>query len=351
MPVWVINNDTGKEERMILKGDHPLFTEWDRFLATQQAGNIYQTGLFYSTYSLTKFYDPCLVIVLSNGVVAGGVLGVIQRYSFGVFSRLTARGLVLGGPVVSGNDPRIVEKTLNILQHEFRGKALYVQIRSLSDPSHMAPLFHKAGFKTEDHLNILLDLTQDEGTLWARVNSKRKNEIRKGQKSGLVVTEKSDHEGMAEAYSILTEVYSRARIPLPEPVFFNNLLGMNGPSSGLRIFLGYLNEEVAGCMLVLVYPGRVIDYYAGSYSRFYSKCPNDFITWEVVKWSVRMGYQVFDFGGAGKPGDRYGVRDFKLKFGGDLVSLPRFEKVLNPFMMKIASAGYHVWRTVKGIFK
>jgi len=336
---------------MSLAGDSPLISEWDRFLGTQQEGNVFQTGLFYSTYSLARFYDPCLVIVVSSGAIAGGVLGVIQRYSFGIFSRFTARGLILGGPVVNGNDPVTVEKILNILLQEFRGKALYVQIRSLFDPSLMTPLFHKAGFKTEDHLNILVDLKQDEGTLWARVNSKRKNEIRKGLKSGLVVTEKSNTEGMEQAYSILTEVYSRARIPLPGPDFFHNLLRMSDPSSGLKIFLGYHNEEVAGCMLVLVYPGRVIDYYAGSYSRFYSKCPNDFITWEVVKWSLRMGYQVFDFGGAGKPGDSYGVRDFKLKFGGDLVSLPRFEKVLNPFMMKLASSGYHFWRTVKGIFK
>ena len=37
------------------------------------------------------------------------------------------------------------------------------------------------------------------------------------------------------------------------------------------------------------------------------------------------------FGGAGKPDKPYGVRDYKLKFGGQLVNWGRFEKVHKPF--------------------
>ena len=81
-----------------------------------------------------------------------------------------------------------------------------------------------------------------------------------------------------------------------------------------------LNEgKIIGCMLALVYKSTIYDFYAGSYAEYYSKYPNDLIPWEVFLWGKCEGYTCFDFGGAGKPNVPYGVREYKKKFGGDLV--------------------------------
>ena len=37
--------------------------------------------------------------------------------------------------------------------------------------------------------------------------------------------------------------------------------------------------------------------------------------WHTLDWGAEDGYSLNNFGGAGKPDEEYGVRDFKAKFG------------------------------------
>ena len=51
------------------------------------------------------------------------------------------------------------------------------------------------------------------------------------------------------------------------------------------------------------------------------------------------GFNQFDFGGAGKPNQHYGVRDYTLKFGGKLVNFGRYEIVHKKHLFKIGKIG------------
>jgi len=48
---------------------------------------------------------------------------------------------------------------------------------------------------------------------------------------------------------------------------------------------------------------------------------------------------LFNFGGAGKPGQPYGPREFKKDFGGKLVEYGRHHLVLSPLRYKILEFG------------
>ena len=61
-----------------------------------------------------------------------------------------------------------------------------------------------------------------------------------------------------------------------------------------------------------------------------------------MKWGCTSEYKYFDFGGAGKPDEKYGVRDYKLKFGGTLVKFGRLEKIHMPNKFKLAKSGFNV---------
>ena len=50
--------------------------------------------------------------------------------------------------------------------------------------------------------------------------------------------------------------------------------------------------------------------------------------------------------GAGKPDDDYVVRDFKAKFGGQLVEHGRFLHVLNPLFYNIGKIGVKLLKKV-----
>jgi len=51
---------------------------------------------------------------------------------------------------------------------------------------------------------------------------------------------------------------------------------------------------------------------------------------------------VFDFMGAGKSGEGYGVRDFKERFGGKLIEYGRFRKIINPVLFRAGELGLKI---------
>jgi len=53
---------------------------------------------------------------------------------------------------------------------------------------------------------------------------------------------------------------------------------------------------------------------------------------------------VYDFGGAGKPDEPYGVRDFKAKFGGKLINYSRNTSSHSPRWLAVSKVGYQIYR-------
>ena len=53
--------------------------------------------------------------------------------------------------------------------------------------------------------------------------------------------------------------------------------------------------------------------------------------------------------GVGKPDQEYGVRDFKARFGGELVNYGRLTRINNPFLYSLAEFGYNVLALLKNI--
>jgi lipid II:glycine glycyltransferase (peptidoglycan interpeptide bridge formation enzyme) len=68
---------------------------------------------------------------------------------------------------------------------------------------------------------------------------------------------------------------------------------------------------------------------------------------EVFLWGHERGFTRFDFGGAGKPNVPYGVRDYKLKFGGELVNTGRMIRIHRPFNYAFATKAYRLLQVVK----
>jgi serine/alanine adding enzyme len=56
---------------------------------------------------------------------------------------------------------------------------------------------------------------------------------------------------------------------------------------------------------------------------------------------------VFDFGGAGRPDEPYGPREFKSKFGGELVDYGRDVLVHGPVRLRVSRSAYAVARRLR----
>ena len=136
-------------------------------------------------------------------------------------------------------------------------------------------------------------------------------------------------------------------MPLSGEDFFKGAVEILDRNKYLHAIGAFLNAELIGVRFVLCYKNLIYDWYAASKDEYLSCRPNDVLPWEIMKWGVNNGFDVFDFGGAGKPGIPYGVRDYKLKFGGQLVNFGRFVKVHNPLLMELGKMGLNLYRKFK----
>jgi serine/alanine adding enzyme len=330
---------------------HELEREaWSNFVLQHPKGNIFQTTEMYDVYRNTKNYEPYLLgIVNGGGEVLAVLVAVMQREYNSFIGGLTARSIVFGGPLIRNGDIDVFRRLMEEYDSTVGKSALYTQVRNFTKMGGYQRVFTEVKYLYEDHLNIIIDLTKPEELLWEEVNSKRRNEIRRARREGTSVRELTRMSDIDSVYDILSEVYNNARIPFADKSMFTASYEILHPKGLCRYFGAFNDGILVGAICLLAYRKRLYDWYAGSLRQYLNKYPNDLLPWEVFKWGIHNGYVEFDFGGAGKPGKDYGVRDYKLKFGGDLVNFGRFEKVHKPLEYSLAKIGLSAWRFFKWI--
>lgn len=313
--------------------------EWNAFLEGHPDSTFYHTPGFCESISSLKELDPLCLFYREapDKEIRACIVAVIQHfYSISQGLRIS-RAIQFSTPLVAGETSGILKLLLSEYKRHLPKTVIYSEIRNHMEADALIDEFTAAGFTFHDHLNIYIDLSAGEEVLWDGVHSKRRNEIRKAKREGVEVKEETSGDSLDRTYPILQEVYDRVRLPLPRISYFRSLLDSAGDRTGLRIFTAILEGKAVGCMYTLCFRETIVDYYAGSYRKYYSKNPNDLIPWEVFKWGIRNGFTTFDFGGAGKPGIPYGVRDYKKKFGGTVKNPGRYLSIHRPVIYRILS--------------
>jgi len=323
--------------------------QWSDFVRHHPRGNIFQTPEMFDVFKATKNNEPVLTAAVDDkgNRVVGVLISVIRKEYAGVAGSFTARSITWGGPLVADDKREILELLVEQYNKIIKRKVIYSQFRNLWDQENFIAAFKKKSYNYEEHLNIHVDLGKTEKELWKEVNSKRRNEIRRAKREGTTFKELTSKDEIDRAYRILKEVYTRAKLPLLDKSLFNAALKILHPKGMIKFFGAVNQNKIIGTIVVLCYKERLYNWYAGSLKKYYDKYPNDLLPWEVFLWGGKKGYEIFDFGGAGKPGKPYGVRDYKKQFGGELVNFGRYEKIHKPAFMKLGKFGLKLWQMVR----
>lgn len=322
-------------------------SQWEKFVRDHPNGCVFQTPQMYAVYCASRNCHPVFVACHDHNSLVGILLAVIQREYSGWLGVLSGRSIIWGGPLIKNDNQGVLDAIIQGYDRIAKKQVLYTQIRNMFPADSMKEKFAKYGYNSEDHLDILIDLTKPAEMLWKELHPTRKKQIERGYRRGaeLFFYQNPDDIDISECYDLITKLYKRIRLPLPcREYFLNSKKFLNGHIS---LFLLRHKEKIIGCRFVLLYKKTIYDWYAGSREDALDKYPNDILPWEVIKWGAQNGYKIFQFGGAGKPGVHYGVRDYKMKFGGQLVNYGRFQKVHRPLVLKIAKTGFKVWQIVK----
>jgi len=324
---------------------------WKAFVSNHPRACIFQTPEYFDLCSNASGYSGVVAACILNERICGILVAVIQRDFRPPFSSLTARGVIWGGPLAENNNPEIISSLLEAYNAKTGRSVLFTQFRNLSDMDDFREVFLGNGYVFEEHLNILFNLRKGEDSLWADMHSTRRKQIKRSVRRDVKVSCFSDHddERLLKCYSLLKSVYSRARLPLPDYCYFQRAAELFTEKKYLRVFTAEYRSEIIGFRMILCYQDTLYDWYAAASDDHLDKYPNDILPWEVILWGLKHGFNWFDFGGAGKPGKPYGVRDYKAKFGGEMVNFGRFTLIKKPLLYTVIMTLFRIRQVISGI--
>lgn len=314
------------------------------FVDREKDASFFQAPDFMELIGPVPGFRPVLLVARDDeGKVVGSLLGVYQRDGSGLKSWLSRRLLVHGGPL---GTTEAAEALLQALLMDAHGQAIHVEFRNSSDMSRFRPLFDRLGFSYVPHLNFMLEVKGEQEAFQA-LSSTRRREIRNSLAAGATYGEAKDQQEVDDFHGILAALYrDKVRKPLPVRALFRRL--HDSPHG--RVFVVRYQGRVIGGSAGPVLKGRSIHYwYACGDNTIKGVHASVLATWAPIEHAARHGIGLLDLMGAGKPGQGYGVHDFKARFGGKEVAFGRFEKVLNKPLFHLAVTGLKVYQGAKAL--
>ena len=312
---------------------------WSDLVQSSTVASWFQTTEAYRFFDSLSFLEAFCVAVESCGVLKGVVVGFIQRDGGRLKQYLSRRAIINGGPLLS-EDIEDDELTflLTAVKDLLKRKAIFIETRNFNDYSRWRSVFEKYGFKYEQHYDIQVDTTAID-VVNSNIGKSRKRDVRVSLRDGASIVEKPTNKQIKDYYLILSELYmNKVKTPLFPFEFFERLFQL---SDSLFLLVEY-NEEIVGGTVCVGLKGKALyEMYACGQDGVYKNIfPSELATFSGIQQAVDKGYPVFDMMGAGKPDDGgYGVRDFKLKFGGKLVEFGRYDYICNRFLYNIGKLG------------
>ena len=276
--------------------------------------------------------------VAEDGVLKGVVVGFVTVEQSRWRQFFTRRAIINGGPLLAEDiSTETLRLLLRRLREEVSKEAIYIEMRNFNDYSRWKDRFEACGFAYQPHLNFHLDCSE-EAVIQRNMHESRRRQVRKGLASGAVIEEAKTEQEVRDFYRILEQLYRRK---VKTPLF------------GLEFFLAFFRQEwgkyllvkyegkVIGGMMCPILEGRTIYewYVCGLDEPYREQHPSVLATYAAMQYAAEHGLPRFDFMGAGKPEEDYGVRAFKAQMGGKLVEYGRFLLIAKPLLYRIGVLG------------
>ena len=332
--------------RILRTFDEFDINQWRMLSAKSDYSGFFQTPECYRFYERQDFFEPFVFGIEDNDELKCVIVGYIQKEPGVIKGYLSRRAIINAGPLLSSSleESHFVE-LLREMRKVLGRKAIYAEIRNFFNYGSYLSAFGKGGFEFVPHLNFQIDTTSLE-MVGSRLGKSRKRDIKVSLRDGAqLITSPTDRQ-IEEYYAILQDLYrTKVKTPLFPLSFFKEL---NRIPEGHLVLVEYDNKIVGGTVCVGI-PGQPLyEWFAcgmdGVYKNIHS---STLATYGGIQYAAQNGFPVFDMMGAGKPDEGYGVRDFKAKFGGELVEDGRFLAVLNPVLYKLGTAGVKILKKMR----
>ena len=313
--------------------------EWSGLVAASATGTWFQTPEAFDFFtSQPELFKPFAYGVVNDGRLRGVCVGYVTVEKNPIKQFFTRRAIIIGGPALADDaTDEEVELLMNgvkeLTSERMNGAPIYIETRNFNDYSRWKEAFKNAGFSYQPHLNFHVDCT-DKEAMDGKLSENRKRQIKKAVKSGIEISEAQCEQEINEWYEILLHLYkTRVKTPLFPLSFF---IEFYRHGFGKYLLVKYEGKVIGGIMCPILEGRCIYEWFVcGMDTEYRNQNPSVMATYAAMEFGNAHGLARFDFMGAGKPNEPYGVREFKARFGGDEVEFGRFLCVTKPVLYKI----------------
>lgn len=314
---------------------------WKSLVETSPVATWFQTDEAYRFYQSVS--DMCAFVygVVEEDKLVGVIVGYTPQDKCKFKQYFTMRAIVVGGPLLDENISESALTTLLQTVKEQLGDAIYLEIRNLHDYSGWQSIFEANGFVYQPHLNIQVTCNAMHS-----MSEQRVRQVRKALKNGVEICQAQSEQEIRDWYQILKRLYrKKVRTPLWSEEFFLQFY-----RSGVgKCLLVKFEGKVIGGMMCPIFAGKANYewYVCGLDEAYREQYPSVMATYAAIEYAKQNDIPMFDFMGAGVPDQPYGVRDFKMEFGGEMVEHGRYLHIRKPLLYKIGKLGVKILKSRK----
>ena len=322
-------------------------SQWSEFVAQHPHGNIFNTPEMFEVFRHSRGYEPELWAAVDGARILALFVPVRVTLWDGPLRPFVTRAIAYGGVLAAPGEEGAwaLGCLLQKYKEQLGGFPLFTELRHLSDGSALQSVLEDSGFSFSPQLNYLVDLARPPEAIMAGLSYRTRRHIRHGLRQGTVTVREADGpEQIAHCYDLLSRTYRAAGVPLADRSLFDSACEVLRPKNMIRCTLASVGSTPVAVSIDLLYRETVYGWYGGVDRAFGADNPNELLTWHVFEWGSTHGYRRYDWGGAGTPGEAYGVRDFKAKFGGEVVSFGRNVCIHAPFRFRMSRTVYQICR-------
>lgn len=313
--------------------------KWREFVDSHPSGNVFHTPEMFEVYKHAVGYKPALWAVVDDEEILALHTPVSFSFRRGIFQYIATRNVNFGSVLVRQDEDG--RKALSLLLEKYNQSIhfaqLYTELRHNADSSYFQEVFQQFGYKYEGYLNYFIDLDRDEYDILQSFTRTARKVIRSAIRKGhFIVREISEPEMLPIFYELINKSYTHFSIPVVDLSLFQSTFDLLVPKKMARFTISFANGVPAAASVTLNYKDVVYGWYGGMDRELGSYYPSEMDLWDSIKWGIENGYKVFDFGGLGKLDQESSMREFKLKFRGNLIEYGRNICVHSPMRMRLA---------------
>jgi FemAB-related protein (PEP-CTERM system-associated) len=274
-----------KKEEVVICSGKEWQDPWDAFVEKNSEASISHLSCWQRIISQAYGHRP-FYLVNSCEAEIHGVLPLIWLKGKLFGNTLCSMPFLDDGGICAANETagKMLFRKATAIRDSCKAQCLELRHRN---PIDLGGQLH------QDKVDMILDITSGQDSIWNTLGPKVRNQVRKASKSGLV-TRICGAESLENFYRVFAVNMRDLGSPVHSPAFFANIFQELADKAKIVTICD--GDQTVGALICLFYKDGVFVPWASSLREYFSKCPNNLLYWDAIRYACERGCKYFHFG-------------------------------------------------------